>query len=273
MHAMASAWLRRGITLLASVLFLLLTTRAGAAESIAELSAKLRSAQDFRVRTQAALALGVSKDAKAVTPLCQGLNDDNRTVRAASAAALGKLRLGGKACITRRLKSEKHPKVRRMLTKVLERLDGESAPAGIQSDTKYYVAIGPTTNKTQGGDEAVNRLVRRYLSRELAKEGRLAIAPEDESAEQAEKLLGEHKDLKSVFIWPKLLAETQGGALRLKFSFTLFSYPDKAFKGSMSKSARVAGGRGDNLADLEQLLQSLAPAIVQKFLSNVDRLQ
>ena len=145
--------------------------------------------------------------------------------------------------------------------------------AGIGPNTKYYVAIGPTTNKTQGKDEEIDRMVRRHLSRELSKESTLTLAPQDESTEAAEKLLGEHKSVKSIFIWPKILAESQGSTLRLKFSFTLFSYPDKAFKGSMSKSARVSGGRGDSLDDLEQLMDTLAPAIVHNFLSNVDRLQ
>jgi hypothetical protein len=252
-------------------LVLLLAAPAFGAEKLAELTEKLRSAKDFRVRTQAALALGVSADAGAVVPLCGGLNDDNRTVRAASAAALGKLRLGGKACIQRRLATESHPAVKSMLTKVLARLDDE--PPGIGPDTKYYVAIGATTNKTQGSDADVDRMVRRHLQRELTRERSLALAPPNESTEAAEKLLGQHKGVKPIFIWPKILAESEGGALRLQFSFTLFSYPDKAFKGSMSKSARVSGGRGDSLDDLEQLMQTLAPAIVQKFLSNVDRLQ
>src|SRR6187402_2713590 len=37
----------------------------------------LASSEDFRVRTQAALALGASKSDRAVTPLCSALADSN----------------------------------------------------------------------------------------------------------------------------------------------------------------------------------------------------
>lgn len=264
-------WRVRAVVLLA-VVAVSASSPAWAAETFSELATKLRSAKDFRVRTQAALALGVSKKAAAVAPLCSGLNDDNVTVRAASAAALGKLSKGGGACISRRLQREKNPKVQRMLTKVLRRFEG-APPPGIGPQTKYYVAIGPTSNKTERRDAEVDRMVRRHLSRELSKESSLALAPEGESESAAEKLLSEHEGVKSLFIWPKVLSESTGSSLRIKFSFTLFSYPDKAFKGSMSKSARVSGGRSDSLEDIEQLMQTLAPAIVRNFLSNLDRLQ
>ena len=62
---------------------------ARASDRLTELSTKLRTDKDFRVRTQAALALGVSQSDRAVPPLCSGLEDENHTVRAASAAAGG----------------------------------------------------------------------------------------------------------------------------------------------------------------------------------------
>src|SRR5687768_17464665 len=97
------------------VVLTLLTGTAVAADRLTELAAKLKTDKDFRVRTQAALALGVSQSERAVAPLCSGLEDENHTVRAASAAALGKLRRGGSECINRRIASEQHPKVKEML--------------------------------------------------------------------------------------------------------------------------------------------------------------
>lgn len=55
------------------------------------LSDRLRDSSDFRVRVQAALELGRSKDADAVEPLTEALDDQHASVRAAAAAALGKL--------------------------------------------------------------------------------------------------------------------------------------------------------------------------------------
>jgi len=52
---------------------------------------QLKSSDDFKVRTQAALALGASGDDAAVKPLCDALTDANASVKTAAAAALGKL--------------------------------------------------------------------------------------------------------------------------------------------------------------------------------------
>ena len=46
---------------------------------------------DFRVRTNAALALGATNDDGAVSPLCGGLDDPSAVVRQAVAVALKKL--------------------------------------------------------------------------------------------------------------------------------------------------------------------------------------
>src|SRR5882757_8374398 len=89
-----------------------IAARAALAEPVAgsadvdHLLQNLANGSDFRIRTQAALALGASKSQLAVEPLCGGLGDANATVRAASAAALGRLRLGGSECLQRRLATE-----------------------------------------------------------------------------------------------------------------------------------------------------------------------
>lgn len=255
-----------------SLTLLLWTSLAVAGDRVSDLASKLKTDKDFRVRTQAALALGVSESERAVAPLCGGLDDDNHTVRAASAAALGKLRRGGTDCIRRKLSREPHPKVKEMLAKALRRLD-QPAPPAIGPDTRYYVAIGPTTNKTLGPDGDIEVLVRDALQKELAKDRTMAVAPVNETPEQAQKVLAKHKGLKSVFIWPKLQATDAGGALSFKLSFTLFSYPDKAFKGSLAQGARLPGAKSDDLGALEELMEAAAPLIIAKFISNVGRLQ
>jgi hypothetical protein len=254
------------------LLLLLGAGRAEAVDRLTELATKLQTDKDFRVRTQAALALGVSQSERAVAPLCIGLEDENHTVRAASAAALGKLRRGGSECINRRLASEQHPKVKEMLAKALKRLTQPALPT-IGPETRYYVAIGPTTNKTPGADGDIDTLVRDALNKELAKEKTLALAPSDETPDQAEKLLAKHKGVKSVFIWPKLQASDEGGSLVFKLSFSLFSYPDKAFKGSLAQGASLPGARSSDGVALEQLMDAAVPLIVAKFVSNVGRLE
>ena len=268
-------WLRGAARLLGGLVAALVLLAPGpvsASDRLAELSHKLKTDKDFRVRTQAALALGVSQTERAVPPLCGGLSDENHTVRAASAAALGKLRRGGTDCVNRRLLTEQHPKVKEMLVKALARLSGPQPPV-IGPETRYYVAIGPTTNKTPGQDGEIDALVREALNKELAKDKTLAVAPSDETPAQAEKLLAKHKGLKSVFIWPKLQASDEGGALVFKLSFALFSYPDKAFKGSLAQGASLPGARSSDSSAIEQLMEAAAPLIVKKFITNVGRLQ
>jgi hypothetical protein len=261
-----------GLFLRVSLVVLLSTSLGAAAERLVELATKLKTDKDFRVRTQAALALGVSQSERAVPPLCAGLADENHTVRAASAAALGKLRRGGADCIRQKLGSEQHPKVKEMLAKVLRRLESPTPPP-IGPDTRYYVAIGPTTNKTPAADSDIEVMVREALNKELAKDRTMAVAPSDETPEQAQKVLVKHKGVKSVFIWPKLEASDQSGALSFKLSFTLFSYPDKAFKGSLAQGASLPGAKCSDPNALEELMEAAAPLIVAKFISNVGRLQ
>lgn len=251
---------------------LLLCATAIAADRVGALSGKLHGSKDFRVRTQAALALGASASVRAVKPLCRGLNDVNRTVRAASAAALGKLAKGGTQCVKRRLQKERHSTVKKVLTKVLRRL-GQAKPRVIGPQTKYYVAVGKTTNKTPARDADIDRMVRAALDRALGKNSSLVVAPAGESPKQARAILAKHRGLTPVFIWPKVHAKNKSGTLKFKLSFTLFSYPDKAFKGSMAQKLSIRGGRSGDRAALDELLQVAAPRLVSRFLANVDRLK
>jgi HEAT repeat protein len=241
-----------------------------AAEHVGELIQQLRTNKDFRVRTQAALALGVSGSKQAVGALCSGLADANSTVRAASAAALGKLRLGGRECLQERLQVEQHETVKQMLAKVLRTLAPGSGKA-IGPDTRYYLAIGDTTNKTARPDGDIDAVVRGALDQVMATNNLLAMAPVGETAEQAQKLLALHKQVKSVFIWPKVQASDEGPNLILRMSFALFSYPDKAFKGSMERKLTMPGAKSSDAKAIEELIgmavekfmERLAPAVDQ----------
>ena len=241
-----------------------------AAEHVGELISQLRSNKDFRVRTQAALALGVSGAKTAVPALCGGLSDVNSTVRAASAAALGKLRLGGLDCLQDRMAIEQHDTVKQMLAKVLRTLGSSGKEIG--PDTRYYLAIGDTTNKTSRSDTDINGAVRRALDAALANEKTLAVAPPGETAEQAQKLLTQYKLVKSVFIWPKVQATDEGQNLTLRMSFTLFSYPDKAFKGSMERKLTMQGAQSSDAKAVDELIQLAVQRIMERLMPAIDQL-
>lgn len=242
-----------------------------AADRISTLSQKLRSSGDFRVRTQAALALGVSNDVRARAPLCNGLADRNKTVRAASAAALGKLQLGGGECIRKRLTQERDPKVKRLLATVLAKLPKSVAPP-IGPQTRYYVAIGPTTNKTKSPDAKVDALVRGALASALRLAAPTALAPQGETATQAEVLLARHEQLKPIFVWPKVTMESRGGTLKMRLSLSLFTYPGKAFQGSVAQRLSLSGASEGDSDALQQLIQAGAPKMASRLLSALDQL-
>src|SRR5689334_1980745 len=92
---------------------LLLTTDAGADGRVQFLADRLHyppqsgQVDDFRVRTNAALALGSTNDEAAVSPLCGGLDDPNDVVRQAAAAGLKRLAKPSAAgCLKRRAEIE-----------------------------------------------------------------------------------------------------------------------------------------------------------------------
>jgi len=243
-----------------------------AAEHVGELIQQLKTNKDFRVRTQAALALGVSGSKMAVPALCGGLADTNSTVRAASAAALGKLHLGGRECLQERLQVEQHETVKQMLAKVLRTLaPGAGKPIG--PDTRYYLAIGDTTNKTSRPDGDIDAVVRSALDQVMATNQMLAVAPVGETAEQAQKLLARHKQVKSVFIWPKVQATDEGQNLILRMSFALFSYPDKAMKGSIERKLTMPGAKSSDAKAIEELIRMAVEKCMERITPAVDQFE
>lgn len=229
-----------------------------------DLAERLRSGSDFRVRTQAALALGASGKADAVPALCQGLADSNTTVRAASAAALGRLALGGQDCLSKRLGAEESPEVKSVIERALTRLQPKPT---ITAQTKYYVSIGDVTNKTQRDGAALSRQVREALTRHIEQLTGFAVAPAGETEEQAKKLLAKHPKVKGIFIWPKLQTRAVGADLRLDFELSLFSYPNKDFRGSMSKNLTMPDARPGDVSSEDDLIaaaaENLAPDLAR----------
>jgi hypothetical protein len=73
-------------------------------------------------------------------------------------AALGKLSLGGLDCMKSHLADEQNTSVKSVLTKALEALKAAQRPA-VTPETKYYVAVGPTTDKTGRTGTEVDDLV------------------------------------------------------------------------------------------------------------------
>ena len=81
----------RRLAVVSFALALLLLAPPSRADSRTDFLVGRLQAEDFRVRTNAALALGQTGDSAVVNPLCDALSDANEVVRQAVAVALQRL--------------------------------------------------------------------------------------------------------------------------------------------------------------------------------------
>lgn len=233
---------------------------AVAADRVADMIDRLKNHTDFRVRTQAALALGASGEARAVDPLCGGLTDSNTTVRAAAAAAIGKLGIGGVECLKSRLAAERVESVKSVIKTALGRLEGDRPSIG--PSTRYYVAIAETTNKTSRSNRELDRVVRTALIKAMGEHGEFAWAPPGESTVAAQAVIDKNKRVRPFFIWPKVTATYSGGSLTLDFSLSMFTYPGKALVGTTSKKLTIPGVSSTSISDEDELIGMAADRLV-----------
>lgn len=249
----------------------LLASSAVAAQTsdVDRLIYNLANSEDFRVRTQAALALGASKSQRAVTPLCSALADANTTVRAASAAALGRLALrAGQACLEQRLASEASDVVKTTIQKALDGIKNGAAGAepAFVTDTKFYIAIGKTTDKTGRGTPEVDAIVRAALSSKVGQTTGFLAAPAAETPADAKRRLGKHPSVKGFFLSPGVSPpDYANGNLKIKIEIAMLSYPDKNLIGSFSVNLTEPGVAPGSTENENELIRMAAERAVDKF--------
>ncbi len=261
---------------LSAVLIALATvgvTKASLADSVNRAAEQLKNGDDFRVRTQAALALGSSKSKRAIKHLCSGLEDSNTTVRAASAAALGKLKKGGDDCLKDRLAEEKNSTVKSSIKKALSLLKGGGEP-NITKNTKFYIAIAKTADKTGRSGSKVDGIVRKAMNKAADDLEGYVIAPDTETTSEAKTRLGKWKKLRGFYLSPKVLAPRySGGNLVIKIEIAIFTYPGKALKGTIPVNLTMEGVSGKDSDSEDELIERAAARALEKFSENVERIQ
>jgi hypothetical protein len=247
-------------------------TFSSAQESLDKQISLLKSSEDFRVRTQAALSLGASANKRAVQPLCLALDDSNRTVRIAAASALGRLQLGGKECLQSHLSSEQHQSVKASIQRALEKLGGAGGAAPtIDPSTKYYLAIGPAGNDSNASD-APER-VRRAMETAAKALGGYVVAPEKESLAQAKTLLAKHAGVKAFYLAPKVAKPRyHGGKLTISLSVAMLSYPDKVMLGQFSVKLTQEDVPSPDPKAEQELITMAADSALQKFAKHAPQL-
>lgn len=213
---------------------------------------EITSAEDFRVRVGAALALGRSRSADARTYLEKGLADPHPTVRTASAAALSALRdVAAVPALERRLGSESSESVRSQLRTSIAALravsdgSGTTAPAaapggGGSKAARYALQFGSMKNLSGVRGPELGNIMRVSAQRRAA-ELQGALLVEDPSAGKGPKgvpMLVLDGSL------TKLAQQSQangGVSFTARVEFTVRKIPENTLKGALSGAATSLG--------------------------------
>ena len=230
---------------------------------------QLKNATDFRLRTQAALALGASEDPLAVAPLCAGLDDPSDSVRSAAAAALGKLKNpNGVACLRSHL-GDNNVSVRSVVErsmKVLEAASGKSGkpPPPGPSDS-FYVAIGSVTDKSGRGDDSVSQLVATSMQNKLLSTRGYAVAPQGETGAVARKVIRQNS-LRGYMLQVRVEPPRSNGSdLTILVRVTMWSYPDKALQGEFTPKLTMPGASIGDRDSEDNLIKMAVERAIDSF--------
>lgn len=205
----------------------------------------LVSSDQFRVRTQAALALGSRPpDPAAVKALASALKDEHPAVRAASAGALELLKDGTALVALRAARKDRDSGARSAIEHaiaVLEKPSAEPMPSGSGSSV-YYVAVG-TPASQQGLPGPSLRELREHVVKTVAELEGVRIAPENEGQAAASNVL-RSKKLVGYYLDSSVtkIEQKPDGALRAQVSIIVGTYPGRAMRVMLSGAATVSGG-------------------------------
>ncbi len=263
----------RVTTLLCFAIGITLIPRAAQADPrTSYLTDQLKSNDDYRVRTQAALALGASGDNAAVKPLCDALGDSNASVKVAAAAALGKLgKPAGLPCLESALKRESALSVKTQIDKSVTALrsggssaGGAAAPPLPDAKTKVYVAI-QVTNKTSRGAGDVDALIRSAMQEKLLAKPGFAVAPKSETPAQGGPIV-KSKKLKGFFLIATVEAPVYaGGNLSQTVRISMWSYPDKALQGEFAPKLTQSGTPKTDVESEDALMKLCVENAIESF--------
>ncbi len=247
------------VTALLAFVGVLLAPRVGECDPrTGYLCDQLKTNDDYRVRTQAALALGASADDAAVKCLCDGLADSNVSVKVAAAAALGKLaKPAGVGCLKAAEAKESAPSVKSQIQKSIAALQtaggagasGGAAPPAVDASTKVYVAI-QVTNKTSRPAGEIEALVRAAMQAKILSKPGYAVAPKSETVAQGTTIVNGRK-LKGFFLIATVEAPSyDGGNLTQIVRVSMWTYPGKALQGEFSPKLTQSGTpKGDTQSE------------------------
>jgi len=246
------------------------------AERVKFLAEKLRS-DDFRVRTNAALALGATNDDAAVEPLCGALADSSEVVRQASAVAMKRLgRSQALGCLRSHEHKESVDSVKVAITRAIESI---SASGGGDSgggddkiknnpNAKYYIALSTVANSTGRSQPEVEGVVLKAIRAKLDHAGTIQLAPSKETADGARDVMKKRK-LNGFYLAIAVdKFDYSNGNLRVKVKIGVFTYPGKSLLGNVDKTLTKEGVSRDDKSSEDQMLDLAAGLASEQFAQN-----
>jgi hypothetical protein len=273
------------VRVIAALLVVLVASAARADSRVDFLADRLRhpppagQADDFRVRTNAALALGATNDDAAVAPLCSGLGDPSDVVRQAVAIALRRLaRASSLDCLRRRMTVETNVSVRLQLRRAIDVIEASGGPSSVSPDgrgapatsaaAKFYVALSPVTNNTSRSTAEVERVVHDAIASKLGQLGEFQIAPSGEASEAARAVLSKHR-LKGFYLAISVdKFDYSDASLRVHVKIAIFSYPGRDLRGEVPAGATLPGARPGDKAAEDELMSVVAARAAELFAQN-----
>jgi hypothetical protein len=283
-----SASLRRrsALVLGAALLFAPLAARA---DSRTDFLVERLKADDFRVRTNAALALGATNDDAAVRHLCTALDDTSEVVRQASAVALKRLlKPASLQCLRAHQEREKNDSVKLQMSRAVEAIEASAgattekpaadpgggapgeAPALVKG-AKFYVAIAPVTNNSSRAQADIDKVVAGAVRSKLEGPGQHQLAPSKEPAEAARAVMQKRK-LKGFYLTLSLdKFNYTGGQLSVTVRMVIFNYPGKAMQGMLSRTAGPQAVSPGDRAGEDAVIQAAVESVLDGFAQNAAR--
>jgi hypothetical protein len=215
----------------------------------------LSTSSQFRVRAQAALALGSgSPDESAVNALAYALRkDDHPAVRAASASALERLRATNQLSALKEALRDQDKAVRAAAKRAVEELSRvatvKQQPSSLPSSgpSMFYVGVGTPATQAQGLSPNLLRVLRDHVAREVMQFSGVRLAPEKETPAAAERELKTQR-LTGYYIDSSVTSvETRpDGSIRAQVSVIVGTYPGRDMRAMLSGAATISGvGTGD----------------------------
>ena len=242
---------------------------------------------DFRVRTNAALALGASDDDNAITPLCQALNDPSEVVRQAVAVALKRLaRPSSGSCMKSRLDRETNASVKLQLQRAIEATGSAGGTTGGTASTggvdnfvpplvpkaKYYIAISKVTNNTKRAQPDVDKVVLASIRNKIGTMNEYQLAPMTETPDGARAVMSKRGIKKGFYLSIAAESAYTSEGLRVKVKCVVFSYPGKAMIAEMPTSLVNPSVRAADPSAEDNLMDMAAAHSVELFAQNITAL-